>query len=115
VKLPNGNKAVIPKAKVLDYLLSPSHEYGRHKAAFFTRIGFEAQSWERLASALMRQAAEQNVTKIEDTLFGTRYTVEGGLVAPSGESIALRTVWFVDKGESTPRLITAYPMERKEE
>ncbi len=115
MKLPNSEKAVIPRVKVVDYLLSPSHQHGRHKAAFFKRFGFEAESWRRLASALMRHAAEQNVAKIEDTPFGTRYTVEGGLISPSGESMRIRSVWFIDKGEEIPRLVTAYPLERNEE
>lgn len=115
MKLPNGERALIPKSKLLDYLLSESHPHGRHKAAFFIRVGFTSDSWKRLSSALRRHAVGQNVAKIEDTRFGTRYTVEGALMAPNGESIVLRSVWFIDKGADVPRLVTAYPLERKDE
>jgi hypothetical protein len=43
VKLPNHEHAVVPRAKILDYLLSDSHRDGQHKAAFFKRFGFAAE------------------------------------------------------------------------
>jgi len=44
--------AVIPEAKLPDYLLSPTHPHGRHKAFFFGRLGFSQERWQELASAL---------------------------------------------------------------
>jgi hypothetical protein len=41
MKLPNQHKAIIPDTKIRGYLLSTSHPYGRHKAAFFKRFGFK--------------------------------------------------------------------------
>ena len=52
MKLPNHEQAVVPRAKIVDYLLSDSHRDGRHKAAFFKRFGYAAESWEGLAQAL---------------------------------------------------------------
>ena len=40
MKLPNGDLAVIPPAKLLDYLLSEAHPVGRSKALFFRAAGF---------------------------------------------------------------------------
>ena len=114
LKLPNINNVLIPKAKITGYLLSESHPHGRHKAAVFGSFGFTARSLERLASALRRHAIEQNVAKIEDTPFGTRYIIEGGLVVPNGGTVALRSIWFVEKGEHIPRFVTAYPLERED-
>ena len=115
MKLPNGDQAIIPKSKITDYLLPESHQQGRYKAAFFNRFGFEPEFWKRLALALKRHAEVHTVDKIEDTPFGTRYTVEGGLITPSGDHIMVRSVWFIDKGEHIPRFVTAYPLERKDQ
>lgn len=112
MKLPNRERAIIPRAKLTDYLLSTSHSYGRHKAAFFLRFGFTPDSWEVLFTALLAQAEEHEVAMVEDTPFGTRYTVEGTLRAPDGRVPHVRVVWFIERGEEVPRLLTAYPLGR---
>ncbi len=54
-------------------------------------------------------AAEHEVAEVEQTLFGTSYTVEGELVAPDGRAPRVRVVWFIEAGAEMPRLVTAYP------
>jgi len=66
-----------------------------------------------LANALRRHAAENEVVKTEQTPFGTRYVVEGPLSTPNGRSVNVRVVWFVEHAETIPRLVTAYPLERR--
>jgi hypothetical protein len=39
MKLPNCEQAVVAEAKITRYLLSETHEDGKHKAAFFTHFG----------------------------------------------------------------------------
>jgi hypothetical protein len=46
MRLLHRQRAVIPEAKIGEYLLSTSHPYGRHKAAFFQRFGFSTESWD---------------------------------------------------------------------
>ena len=75
--------------------------------------GFSAEGWEVLANALHRHAAENEVVKAEQTPFGTRYVVEGPLYTPDGGSVKVRVVWFVEHAETIPRLVTAYPLERR--
>jgi hypothetical protein len=113
MKLPNFEKAIIPREKITDYLLSSSHRDGRGKAAFFALFGFTSQSWQILAGALLQHAAEHEVAKIEETPFGTRYVIEGELMAPVGRAPIVRVVWFIELGAELPRLATAYP-QRKE-
>ena len=110
MKLPNRNSSIVPQAKLTEYLLSASHPYGRHKAAFFMRFGFSRDSWEVLASALLTHASEHDVAAADDTHFGTRYTLEGRLRAPDGRTPIVRVVWFVEKGDDRPRLVTVYPL-----
>lgn len=115
MKLQNLNQAQVPKEKITDYLLSTTHRDGRHKAAFFMRYGFSAETWERLAEALRRHATENEVVKVEQTPFGTRYVVEGPLPAPDGRAPQIRVVWFVELDETIPRLVTAYPARHEQE
>lgn len=110
MKLPNGPSAVIPREKVRDYLLCATHPHGRSKAAFFTRFGFSAGSWDVLAMALLRHAADHVVAKTEASPFGTRYVVEGILTTPDARTPEVRSVWFIETGEQIPRFVTAYPV-----
>ncbi|MCD6507720.1 hypothetical protein J7M22_14020 [Candidatus Poribacteria bacterium] len=111
MKLPNHGEARIPKGKVTGYLLSTTHRDGHHKAAFFMNYGFSAEEWEMLVNALLRHAAENEVVKTERTPFGTRYVVDGPLSTPSGRSVNVRVVWFIEHNETIPRLVTAYPLK----
>ncbi len=110
MRLPSLQKAVIPEAKIRGYLLSASHPYGRHKAAFFSRFGFNAESWGLMAAALRALAEQRDVVRVDDTEFGTRYIIEGKLRAPDGRAPTVRAVWFIEKGEDRPRLVTVYPL-----
>jgi hypothetical protein len=112
MKLPHASEAVVAREKVIHYLLSDTHSFGSYKAAFFARFGFHPEQWELLARALRAHAMAHEVRTIEDTPFGTRYTVDGALEAPDGRRPLIRTVWFVVPDARVPRLVTAYPIRR---
>src|SRR5215510_11763258 len=112
MKLPHGEHAVVPRAKVVDYLLSDTHRDGQHKAAFFKRFGFAVAEWERLAQALREHAAEHDITRVETSSYGQRYIVEGIICSPDTRNPLIRAVWFVESGEDIPRFVTAYPLRR---
>ena len=97
----------------MDYLLSATHRDGKNKAAFFGRFGFSAATWQTLAEALLHQAAEDDVAKMEASPFGTRYMIEGELHAPDGRAPLVRVIWFIENGTDIPRLVTAYPHRAK--
>ena len=113
MKLPNVDKAQVPKAKITGYLLSFTHEDGRSKAAFFVKFGFSASKWRALALALKEHAKDHAVVKVENSPFGTRYVIEGVIQTPDGQSPLLRSVWFIENENPTPRFVTAYPLRRK--
>jgi hypothetical protein len=47
--LPNYQAAVVPRAKLEEYVLNPAHDLGRHKAIVFkSALGFEQRDWELL-------------------------------------------------------------------
>src|SRR5262245_61139016 len=111
MKLPDVENAVVPEKKIKGYLLCATHRDGQHKAAFFTAFGFTDEHWEELAARLLKHACDHEVAKTEDSPFGKRYVIEGIMEAPDGRNIMIRSVWFIDTGESTPRFVTAYPIK----
>ncbi len=113
MKLPNADKVVVEREKIVDYLLNANHRYGASKARFFSKFGFHAEKWAQLAQALRRHGQSHEVRRARETGFGPRYEVEGELSAPDGRSPRVRTVWQLDHGEVAPRLITAYPLESR--
>ena len=54
--LPNVQAAMVPRAKILSYLLDATHPGNGGKAAFFNPFGFTAQNWGILQSALQRRS-----------------------------------------------------------
>jgi hypothetical protein len=112
VKLPNYQNAVASESKVSGYLLSPSHAYGRLKAAFFTSLGFSADAGQTLAQALLQHASQNEVVRTEDSPFGQRDIVDGELSAPDTTYAQVRVIWFIETGQDVPRLVTAHPLEK---
>ena len=109
MNLPNCQNAVVPEEKLTGYLLSPTHRDGRHKAVFFAKFGFTADNWRQLAQALLVHATRP-LARIEESPFGKRYVIEDILQAADGPTPMLRSVWFVETDEDTPRFVTAYPL-----
>ena len=111
MKLPRAAEAVVPRAKVENYVLNPGHPVGGSKAEFFHHFGFRREDWSALADALKKHALDHPVARRSEDEDGTTYLVEGPLATPSGRVLRIRSVWRVDTGELAPRFITAYPLE----
>lgn len=111
MKVPNAERAVVPRRKITHYLLSTTHRDGQHKAAFFISFGFTLEAWEVLASALLDHVRAYEVTSIVPTPFGHNYVVEGPLRTPDGRAPNVRVVWFIANAEQTATLATAYPLD----
>jgi len=112
MKLPNAQSATVPERKVTQYLLNPAHPAGGSKAGFFLRFGFTVAEWPRLAEALLRHACENDVMEMEKTPHGTRYVLDGPLTAPDGTRLNVRSAWYIDPGNETPRFVTAHPLPK---
>ena len=106
--IPSHERAVVSDAKVRDYLLSPAHPVGRHKARWFVRLGYDQGRFHELADDL-RALASKDADALGDEDYGEKYAVVGSIVSPSGEQYTVRTVWIVLHGEDRPWLVTAYP------
>ncbi len=111
--MPGRENAYVDRSKVADYLLATTHPDGRSKAEFFQRFGFSIESDDVFITALVDIARDSEVVEVVESAFGTRYVIDGLLQAPNGRRPAVRTVWIVEAARPAPRLVTAYPLERK--
>ncbi len=108
LKLPNGERAIVPDAKLSMYLLSSTHPFGRSKARFFERLGFSLDHPEHLRVALLDLALSADMQEITFE-YGKKYTGPGFIVSPTGRTALVVTVWVMIPGAAAPTLVTAYP------
>jgi hypothetical protein len=108
-RLPHLDRAVIPDAKIVNYLLSARHSGGRAKARFLESFGFRAHDWHALRDAIFAHATANDITASHQTRFGTRYEIDGPLPTPDGRAPLVRVVWFVEWRDNVPRLVTLVP------
>jgi len=113
MKLPQGERANISRGKVVEYLLSETHRAGKSKAVFFRASGFRIEKWHELADMLKQHSLDHEVAHSEETTFGIRYVIEGPLLAPNGQFLQIRSIWFLDKNGQVPRFVTAYPWKQR--
>lgn len=109
MKLPAAHLALVDPAKIRDYLLSPEHLVGRHKASFFHALGYSRRDWPRLEDGFRRLIASQDAVPGNASEFGTKYEVRGSLEGPAGRRAEVVTVWIIRTGETVPRFVTAFP------
>jgi hypothetical protein len=108
-RLPHLDRAVVSKAKIVNYLLSARHSGGRAKARFLESFGFRVQDWQVLRDAIIAHATVNDITASHETRFGTRYEIDGALPTPDGRTPMVRVVWFLEFQENIPRLVTLVP------
>ncbi len=90
--LPNGDEAIIDPAKLRDYLLSTLHPLGRFKARFFGALGFSANGWRELESAIRTQHLTQEAQALPAMQSGQKFSVQAILTGPNGESAEVVSV-----------------------
>ena len=108
-QLPYSDRAIIPREKLSDYLLSGTHPVGSAKAKFFRGYGFNDDNVELLEEGILLIARSKEVQEATETPFGVKYVIDGPLQTPAGPVVRLRTVWIIEKGKTDPRFVTAHP------
>jgi hypothetical protein len=112
MRLPNARLAVVDQAKITGYLLNPEHPDNGGKAAFFAALDFHCSDWDTFANAPRRLALMADVTESMETVHGKKYIVDGELENPAAKGAWVRSIWIIDAGRDSPRLVTAYPLGR---
>ncbi|OGY25473.1 MAG: hypothetical protein A2Z11_03530 [Candidatus Woykebacteria bacterium RBG_16_43_9] len=110
MKLPNSERAYVPKQKLTEYLLSETHAVGKFKARFFRKLGFGEANAHLLQKEIINIARSQEIKESIPSNYGTKYIVDGDIKTTIGESVKIRTVWIIEKDQTQPNFITAYPV-----
>jgi hypothetical protein len=108
MRLPNPDRALVPRAKIEGYLLSPARLVGRHKEVFFRSLGYTQGEW-RVLERDIQGFASRDALPTKATRYGQKYEVRGALTGPNGRAASIVTAWIVRGDEDFPRLLTAYP------
>jgi hypothetical protein len=114
MKLPNAGLAKVEREKITEYLLNADHPDNGGKAAFFMAGGYRRDDWHALARSFRRIAITYLVTHSIESVHGKKYIIDGAIETPTGKSPTVRTIWFLDSGETIPRFVTAYPQRKIE-
>ena len=106
MELPFLERLRVDEPKIIGYLLS--HANGHGKAVFFAGFGFRVEAWQELADAIKAQARSNPVAMAVDSIYGTRYSVDGKLQTPSGRRPRVRTVWILESSSEVLHFITGH-------
>lgn len=86
---------------------------GGDKRKFWREIlGF--QDPEAICEAILAQAAPDQLEALAPNAHGQRYQAIISIAGPSGKIRLTKTIWIVLFGETTARLVTAFPQRRKQ-
>ena len=106
--LPNSKRAFVDLDKIRDYLLSPTHPRGKHKAcAFVSALGIVYNDSEFLKEQLLMAARHYDAELGDVDEYGVRYILDFGCVHNVRRAL-IRSGWIVRQGERFPRLTTCY-------
>ena len=113
MELPNRHLAYVPEEKITRYLLDVNHPDGWGKAQEFRKRGYNESNATTMARDLIGIAQGQPVSEVEATQYGVKYIIYGVVQTPLGGDLLILSVWQIDHGRNAPRLVSAYPQERK--
>lgn len=107
--LPHAEWAVIPAAKLRDYVLNPAHPQGGPKARVFAAtLGFVRSDWRWLRDQLLAEVQTAPATPRGCTQWGMLYEVLVDIRGYHGRSARVRTGWICRLDDDRPHLTTAY-------
>lgn len=108
-RLPAAPHAVVDPEKLRDYVLSPDHAHGRHKArVFLSALGIDQDNWEYLREQIITGVVDAEVSEVRAGRYGLRYSVPILIEGLNGETHEVITGWIVEQEGAPPRLTTAY-------
>ncbi len=108
MKLPGGEHAIIPIAKLRDYCLNLEHPVGKHKARVFrATLGIGLEDSTELRFRLAKAAIESEVLLSSSTQYRQQFVLDFEWTRLS-RSATIRSSWIILNEEQIPRLVTCY-------
>ena len=109
-RMPRFQHAVIPRAKIRDYLVSPKNTDG--KAAFFKAIGYTTRNAGRFVNDIRKGIAGNTAVVTRKNGYG-RVSIQVIMELGITRRAKVITGWCIEPGEKNPKLVTAYPFKEK--
>src|SRR3989338_7247575 len=109
MKLPDENRAFIPKTKLIDYVLSETHATGKFKAKFFRNLGFDETNIKLFEKNIRKMIKLSEVKSTNTSIYGVKHVIEGKINTPVRNNVIVRTIWIIEN-KKVPRFITIYPV-----
>ena len=106
--LPYAHSAVIPAAKLRDYVLNPAHPQGAKARVFAAALGLTQPDWRELRQQLLAALPTTPATHRGSTPWGELYDVTITIHGQHGRTAPVRTGWIYHPGDTRPYLTTAY-------
>lgn len=107
--LPDAHRAIVDPEKLRDYVLSPDHEHGRHKArVFLSALGIDRGNWDYLREQIVAGVVDAEVSEVRTGRYGLRYSVPMLIEGLNGQTHEVITGWIIEQEGAPPRLTTAY-------
>lgn len=107
--MPNNDQSIVADNKITDYLLSETHEIGKHKAYFFKHFGFDISDIETFRNSLIQHSIERDIEQTKSSAYGNKYELKCEIKTPDERNPCIVSVWIVENGQEEPKLVTAYP------
>lgn len=106
--MPRGREAIIDRRKLVDYVLSPMHPRGRHKARVFASVlGLGAGEAAVLEAALRQAALSSEAVSTGVDIYGARYQIDF-VFRFRGRSAIITSAWLCPADAGPPRFLTAF-------
>ena len=109
--MPNHSKATTPIEKFVNYSLDYNNPNAVGKAEAYERaLGYTKSNAQGLVSQI-HNAVTSGTAKpyqVSETEYGINYKYRISVTGPNGKTKNVIAVYQIDKGSSTPRLVTNY-------
>jgi hypothetical protein len=108
LRLPRGDEAIVDPRKLTDYVLSPTHPRGRHKARVFeSALRLAQKDADLLRTALLEAAAAHDAVPMVRDVYGQRYQIEFEFRF-ADRSATIVSAWLHSSDDEPPRLLTLF-------
>lgn len=108
--------ANVPKEKLVNYALNPTHPVGKEKAkAFKSALGYTQENSEDLRQKILGLFSEDKMVLKYEGEYGKQYEQIMKITGPNGKTASVLTAWIKENDSSEPRLVTLYVTDKEGE
>jgi hypothetical protein len=102
---------IITREKLTKYLLVLQKR--NDKSQWLAKAGYILKNWKQLENDLRKQILSMEAIPTENTEYGQMYEIRGRMFGPSGNSLAVCTIWMKESATEEIKFITMYPDTRR--